>query len=79
MGDLVHHLALCAAVLPLTALTAGRHVAQASSSVLDLTWSHPSWHTWIPSGTYFRRVHRIPGMVGCLSPPLSYEVHYNAP
>ena len=37
MGDLVHHFTCCPAVLPLMPLTAGRHVAQASSSVLDPT------------------------------------------
>ena len=46
--------------------SAERHVAQASSSVLDLTWSHMSWQTWIPTGTYLWRCHRIPGMVGYL-------------
>ena len=38
MGDLVHHLTLCAAV-PAVTHSAERHVAQASSPVPDPAWS----------------------------------------
>ena len=61
MGDLVHHLTLCAAVHCLRPHSAERHVAQASSSVPDLIDLHRTSQTWIPYGTYFRRVHRISG------------------
>ena len=68
MGDPVYLFTSCSAVPAIQG-----HMAECYGhcSVLGLTSSGllRSWHTWIPYGTYFRRVHRIPGLAGYLIRP----------
>ena len=78
--DTSYRLTFCSAVPCLTPLTAGRHVAQASSPVLDLTDLLRTPQTWRPSGTYFRRTHRISGYGRPgTSPHLLLAVHCHTP